>query len=80
MPSCKDGLSPVQKLFGHPIQDTLPAHRRAFVPEWQGSALEAEQQATDTQDIQPACTPSTDNQHWITCGSTKPQYQALGHL
>ena len=26
-PSHKDGQSPAQKLFGHPIQDTLPAHR-----------------------------------------------------
>jgi len=25
-PSCKDGQSPAQKLFGRPIQDTLPAH------------------------------------------------------
>ena len=37
-PSRRDGLSPAQKLFGHPIQDTLPAHRRAFAPEWQRSA------------------------------------------
>ena len=34
-PCRKDGLSPAQKLFGHPIQDTLPAHRRSFKPEWQ---------------------------------------------
>ena len=31
-PSQQDRLSPAQKLFGHPIQDTLPAHRRAFAP------------------------------------------------
>ena len=37
-PSRRDGLSPAQKLFGHPIQDTLPAHRRAFAPEWQRAA------------------------------------------
>lgn len=47
-PSRKDGLSPAQKLFGHPIQDTLPAHRRSFAPEWQKSIEEAEQQATET--------------------------------
>ncbi len=34
-PSRKDGLSPAQKLYGRPVQDTLPAHRRAFSPEWQ---------------------------------------------
>ena len=45
-PSCKDGLSPAQKLYGHPVQDTLPAHRRSFSQEWQ---RKAEQQAEATQ-------------------------------
>ena len=49
-PSCKDGLSPAQKLFGHPNQDILPAHRRSFAPEWQKSTEEAEQQAMDTRE------------------------------
>ena len=47
-PSRKDGLSPAQKLFGHPIQDTLPAHRRSFAPEWQKSTEEVEQLAIET--------------------------------
>ena len=47
-PSRKDGLSPAQKLYGRPVQDTLPAHRRAFSDKWQRSAREAEQQATST--------------------------------
>jgi len=34
-PSHKDSLSPAQKLYGHPVQDTLPAHRCSFAPEWQ---------------------------------------------
>jgi hypothetical protein len=38
-PSCKDGLSPAQK---QPIQDTLPAYRRAFSSEWQRSIEQAE--------------------------------------
>ena len=42
-PSRKDRLSPAQKLFGRPVQDTLPAHHRAFAPEWQRSAAEAEE-------------------------------------
>lgn len=50
-PSRKDGLSPAQKLFGHPIQDTLPAHRMAFLPEWQRTTAEVEQQATNTQEV-----------------------------
>jgi len=39
-PSRRDGLSPVQKLFGKPIQDTLPAHHRAFAPQWQKASKE----------------------------------------
>jgi len=31
-PSRKDGLSPAQKLYSHPIQDTLPAHHTSFAP------------------------------------------------
>ena len=34
-PCKRDSLSPAQKLYGHPIQDSLPAHRRSFSPEWQ---------------------------------------------
>ena len=49
-PSRKDGLSPVQKLYGHPIQDTLPAHRWAFSPEWQRSSLEAEKRALNVRE------------------------------
>ena len=41
-PSWRDNLSPAQKLFGCPIQDMLPAHHRAFAPEWQRSAEEME--------------------------------------
>ena len=29
-PTKRDGLSPAQKLYGHPVQDSLPAHRRSF--------------------------------------------------
>ena len=47
-PSRKDGLSPAQKLFGRPVQDTLPAHRRSFLPEWQRPITTAEQQRQDT--------------------------------
>ena len=42
-PSLKDGLSPAQKLYGHPVQDTLPAHRCSFSQEWQRKAEAAEQ-------------------------------------
>ena len=49
-PSRKDGQSPAQKLFGHPIQDTLPAHRRAFSSEWQRSSLAAEKRALSTRE------------------------------
>ena len=45
--SRKDGLSPIQKLFGHPVQDILPAHRRSFLPQWQLPPQEAIQQVED---------------------------------
>ena len=49
-PSRRDGLSPAQKLFGRPIQDTLPAHRRAFSSEWQRSIEEAEKLTDEHQE------------------------------
>ena len=41
-PSRRDGLSPAQKLYGNPVQDTLPAHRRSFALEWQQRAGQTE--------------------------------------
>jgi len=49
-PSRNDGLSPAQKLYGHPTQDTLPAHRRSFSQEWQRTAEEIEKQSKNTQE------------------------------
>ena len=49
-PSRKDGLSPAQKLYGHPVQDTLPAHRCSFDPEWESKIGQAEQSAQASQD------------------------------
>ena len=49
-PCCKDSLSPAQELYGQPVQDMLPAHCRSFVPQWQRTTEEAEQQATNTRD------------------------------
>ena len=46
-PSSRDGLSPAQKRFGHPMQDLLPAHSRSFAPEWQHSAEDTAEKATD---------------------------------
>ena len=37
-PCQKDGFSPAQKLFGHPVQDTLPAHRRQIFVFYSGDA------------------------------------------
>ena len=47
----KDGVSPAQKIYGHPVQDTLPAHRRSFAPEWQCEAEHVEQSAQASQKI-----------------------------
>ena len=38
------GKTAYQKLFGHPVQDTLPAHHRSFLPEWQCPIATAEEQ------------------------------------
>ena len=48
-PSVRDGLSPAQKLFGHPMQDTIPAHPRSFSQEWQQTKEETEQKMMATQ-------------------------------
>ena len=47
-PSRKDGTSPAQKLYGHPVQDILPAHRRSFSRQWQQKSQEVEEQAKQT--------------------------------
>ena len=44
-PSVKDGLSPAQKLYGHPIQDIIPAHDRSFDMTGQSNTEEAEDKA-----------------------------------
>ena len=43
-PSRRDGLSPAQKLLGKPVQDTIPAHRRAFAPQWQKASTNLDKQ------------------------------------
>ena len=47
-PSRKDGISPAQKLYGHPVQDILPAHHHSFLQEWQQKSQEVEEQAKQT--------------------------------
>ena len=42
-----DGRSPAQIVFGRPIRDTLPAHRRAFDLCWQRAADEADAAGSD---------------------------------
>ena len=46
--SRRDGLSPVQKLYGHLVKDIIPAHRRSFAKKWQLKVESAEQQASNT--------------------------------
>ena len=49
-PSHKDGLAPAQKLYGTPVQDTLPAHHRAFSHEWQKRMLDAEKSTLENKE------------------------------
>ena len=44
------GRSPAQVVFGRPMRDTIPAHRRNFAPEWQRAAEDAEAQAASYQE------------------------------
>ena len=44
-PSTRGRLSPAQKLFGHPIQDTIPAHSSSFSPMTQVQHDRAEEKA-----------------------------------
>ena len=37
-----DGLSPAERLFGHPLRSLVPAHWRSFDPQWQTKADEAD--------------------------------------
>ena len=48
-PSSQDGPSPAQKLFGHPIQDTLPAHPKSFSPQYHTNPDRAAEKAQHTQ-------------------------------
>ena len=59
MPCRSDALSPAHKLFGHPVQDSLPAHRCSFAHEWQQSSEEADKISKATHEYaEQAC-----NQH-----------------
>ena len=49
-PSRRDGMSPAQKLYGHPVQDTLPAHKRSFAAKWQQNVEQADTIAEASQD------------------------------
>lgn len=44
------GRSPAEILFGMPVQDVVPAHRRNFRPEWQAAAEQAEAAAARRQE------------------------------
>ena len=45
----RGGRSPAQIVFGRPVRDLLPAHRRSFAPEWQLAADVAEQRLSQQQ-------------------------------
>ena len=45
-----DGRSPAEILYGHPVRDLLPAHRRNFSAEWQVAADRADVSAAARQE------------------------------
>ena len=48
-PSRRDGLSPAQKLYGHPVQDILLAHHRSFLQQKAASVEQQEEQSFKTE-------------------------------
>ena len=42
-PCRKDGISPAQKVLGHPVQDHLPAYRHSFAQEWQKASEQSDE-------------------------------------
>ena len=38
----EDGLSPAERLFGHPLRSLVPAHWKSFDPQWQTKSDEAD--------------------------------------
>ena len=83
VPCRKDNTSPTQKLFGHSIQDTLPAHRLSFTPEWQKNYLDTEQQATDTSQVKIVLKHSYPltcrDSNWLSGSPAEPTKQTLGY-
>ena len=83
-PSNKDGLSPAQKLYGSPTQDTFPVHRHSFSQEWQHKAEEIEQQAKTTQEstmhnlLQCTCSPPYRNWSRLQCCHPTSSNHAVG--
>jgi len=77
-PSCKDGLSPAQKLFGLAVQDILPVHHCSFLQEWQHKTQEAKEQAEHTLQISKTyynvhtCSPSSRHPHWFCVAIQNP--------
>ena len=73
-----------KNLFGHPVQDTLPAHRRSFAPEWQKSTSEAESLDEKQQRILPEFTTNKHNPFptykWETMLPSSTQRDTYGSL
>ena len=68
-PCRSDGLSPAQKLFGHPVQDTLLAHRRSIAQKWQRSSKEADKAATTRKHAEQAYNQHTQELTDLSIGS-----------
>lgn len=48
------GASPAQLVFNRPVRDCLPAHRRAFAPQWQKSAAKKKKTAMRARSLRAA--------------------------
>jgi len=76
-PSRMDTLSPPQKLYGRPLQDTIPVHRQSFSPDWQKQMDEVDTRrnsgiAKHTEILQSAHQASSRHQNRLQCSPPAP--------
>ncbi len=60
------GASPAQLVFNRPVRDCFPAHRHAFAPQWQKSAVQLENQALRARTLRAA--------HFNLCAHPLPPF------
>ena len=80
-PSAKDGQSPAQKLYRHPVQDTIPAHGWSLDSTWQHSKEKAKDKAGEGHKVlRSEGTHTIRHQGRITCSNPTSTHQSVGYI